>query len=191
MSLPMRGSLKKQARKPRGKTDDEEPTEEVLQAANWLLTADALVIASGAGLSAYGGLPTFTGPYAWDTFANQPLEEVLCAQCFQEDPSLAWGLWCSLLRIYGEPHPTVTKPYLQVKNYANRAPLGAYVITTTVDGIWLEKIGWVPSAIYETHGKKGLLMCTKGCRELWEASPTLGTDLKIPHWDEELPEASC
>ena len=31
-------------------------------------------------------------------------------------------------------------------------------------------------------------MCTKGCRELWEASPTLGTDLKIPHWDEELPE---
>eukprot|EP00435_Cladocopium_sp_Y103_P020472 s1924_g5.t1 len=48
----------------------------------------------------------------------------------------------------------VFKPYKQIKNYANRAPCGAFVLTTTVDGLWL-KIGWLPSALLELHGKKG------------------------------------
>eukprot|EP00435_Cladocopium_sp_Y103_P028664 s1924_g7.t1 len=86
--------------RPKGKkgAEEDEPTQELLQAAEWLRTADALVIGSGAGLSAYGGLPTLTGPDAWETYASKPLEEVLCNQCFLEDPRLAWGLWVSLLR---------------------------------------------------------------------------------------------
>lgn len=37
----------------------------------------------------------------------------------------------------------------------------------------------------ELHGKKGYLTCASSCGHLWEASSTLGTDLKIPSWDEE------
>ncbi|CAJ1381956.1 unnamed protein product, partial [Effrenium voratum] len=54
----------------------------------------------------FGGLPTFQGPRSWHYFAGLPLEEVLCAGCFQEasdssglkDARLAWALWGTLLR---------------------------------------------------------------------------------------------
>eukprot|EP00913_Durusdinium_trenchii_P010683 g10023.t1 len=174
-SLPMRGSLrqslgrwKKKAKEP------EEPTQELIKAADWLLTADALVIGSGAGLSQYGGQPTFQGPSGWGTYADLPLEEVFCARCFEEDPPLAWGMWGAMLRFHGNLHTSVFKPYKQVENYAKRAPLGAYCMTTTVDGAWL-KIGWPRSALLELHGNTGLLSCCKGC-QFWETPENLSSE---------------
>lgn len=196
-SLPMRGSLRTELTRMhaahRAEADLRESPQEVVHAADWLRSADALLIGAGAGLGAHAGFPTFEGPEALRDFAGFPLEEVYCANCFLEaqddsedtclkDPYLAWALWGTLQRRYSNPPDDALKPYKQVLNYATRAPLGAFCISTAVDGAWLQKgLEWPETALLELHGRTGFLQCSVGCtKKVWPAEEDLYEKLEIP-----------
>ncbi|CAJ1339440.1 unnamed protein product [Effrenium voratum] len=85
--------------------------------------------------------------------------------------------------IYGDVPPAAFKPYKQVENYAKRAPLGAYCITSAVDGLWLQ-LGWPQSALLELHGKKGFLMCSNCNRKPWPGPSYLGPEIPDPPTEE-------
>ena len=101
-------------------------------------SADAFIIAAGAGMSADSGLPTFRGDggfwKAYPALGQQQLSftDVASPHTFARDPRLAWGFYGHRLKIYRDPQPH--DGYRLLMGLALKANLGAFVVTTNVDG---------------------------------------------------------
>jgi len=140
-------------------------------AAEWLASADALLIGSGAGMGVNSGLGTFRGSQAgvWPGLQDVDLayEEICEARWFQEDPRLAWAFWGFCHRTYQQARPHVG--YDLVREWAQATLLGGFCFTSNIDSHWYVS-GWDQYRIVEVHGALRWLQCSGPCcSQLWEA----------------------
>ena len=136
-------------------------------------SADAILIAAGAGMSAASGLPTFRGDggfwNAYPALGQQQLSitDVASPQTFARDPWLAWGFYGHRLKIFraAQPHDD----YRLLIGLALKADLGSFVVTTNVDGHF-QRAGFPDARIWEMHGSIHQLQCLEPCvQDLWPA----------------------
>lgn len=160
-------------------------TENLTRAAELITSADALVIAAGAGIGVDSGLPDFRGNEGfWKAYpalakANLDFTQVASPQTFMDDPELAWGFYGHRLDLYRKTIPH--GGFSILKKWSDRMALGARVFTSNVDGQF-QKAGFTPEQMHECHGSIHHLQCMKPCKSgVWRA------DRFIP----ELDDANC
>ena len=142
-------------------------------AAEAIAGADALLIATGAGMGGDSGLPDFRGDEGFWT-AYPPMRRLGISfvsmanpTWFARDPELAWGFYGHRLNLYRETVPHEGFGLLQC--WAQRMAHGSFVFTSNVDGHF-QKAGFDEERILECHGSLGHLQCTKPCSDtVWSA----------------------
>lgn len=136
------------------------------QAAHAIASADALLIAAGAGMGVDSGLPDFRGDQgfwrAYPPYQELGLRFTTLAnpQWFIADPALAWGFYGHRLHLYRTTQPHEGFRILQ--SWARRMKHGAFVFTSNVDGQF-QRAGFDPERIVEVHGTIDWLQCTRDC----------------------------
>lgn len=142
------------------------------RAAKLIKDADALVIATGAGMGVDSGLPDFRGNQGfWQAYpalaqAQLDFTEVANPQAFVEHPRLAWGFYGHRLALYRRtvPHPG----FAILAKWAAAAPLGHWVFTSNVDGQF-QRAGFAQDSLHECHGSIHYLQCSERCNAIWSA----------------------
>jgi NAD-dependent SIR2 family protein deacetylase len=136
------------------------------RAAEIIAAADALVIASGAGMGVDSGLPDFRGVEgfwrAYPPFAALGLDFAAVANpvWFERDPALAWGFYGHRLNLYRQALPH--EGFAIVNAWAAAKMRGAFVFTSNVDGHF-QRAGFDPERIVEVHGAIDWMQCTREC----------------------------
>jgi len=151
-----------------------DPGSSALEKARTLLrSADAIVVAAGAGMSADSGLPTFRGDGGfWGAYPalgrrGLAFTSVASPATFAREPRLAWGFYGHRLALYRETPPH--DGYRLLMDLALRVELGAFVVTTNVDGHF-RRAGFAGEAIWEMHGSIHRLQCLDPCcPDTWPA----------------------
>lgn len=109
-------------------------------AAQLLADTDALLIGAGAGMGVDSGLPTFRGDQgfwtAYPAYRGCSLADVACPNTFTRDPELAWGFYGHRLNLYRQHPPHAGFAILRC--WAEMMPHGYFVLTSNVDGHWLQ-----------------------------------------------------
>ena len=142
-------------------------------AADLIWSANALIIAAGAGMGVDSGLPDFRGTEGfWRAYpalarANLNFAEVASPQTFEQDPSLAWGFYGHRLALY---RATAPHPGFEIqRQWGDRMLLGSRVFTSNVDGQF-QKAGFFEDEIHECHGSIHHLQCVNQCTSgVWRA----------------------
>jgi len=138
----------------------------VLRAAQAIASADALLIAAGAGMGVDSGLPDFRGDAgfwrAYPPYQKLGLNFVAVAnpRWFATDPELAWGFYGHRLMLYRQTPPhhgfEILREWCRAKKHA------CFVFTSNVDGHFTHA-GFDPERIVECHGSLDWLQCTRPC----------------------------
>jgi len=157
----------------------EEIVHSLAQAAEWIASADALLIGSGAGMGVDAGLGTFRGGKkgVWDGLEAVGLayEEICEPRWFDEakgDPRLAWGFWNHCYKAYQETKPH--QGYAALRQLGQRCPFGFFSFTSNIDSHWIAS-GMSAERVLEVHGAVKWLQCSKPCcPDVWKAPPDLG-----------------
>lgn len=147
------------------------------RAAAALRGAEAFVFAAGAGMGVDSGLPDFRGDKgfwkAYPPYERLGLSFVQMANpaVFARDAELAWGFYGHRLRLYRDTVPH--EGFAILRRWAARAPRGAFVFTSNVDGQF-QRAGFAEEAVVECHGSLHHLQCTRPCSDdLWAAPADL------------------
>jgi NAD-dependent SIR2 family protein deacetylase len=141
-------------------TDDDE----IRRAADAIAGADALLIGAGAGMGVDSGLPDFRGTQgfwrAYPVYEKLGLDFASMAnpRWFERDPAFAWGFYGHRLELYRRTVPH--EGFAVLARWAARAPRGAFVFTSNVDGHF-QKAGFDPAVVAEIHGSIHLVQCTR------------------------------
>jgi len=136
-------------------------------AARAIAASDAVVFTAGAGMGVDSGLPDFRGDEgfwrAYPPFRALGLSFAGLAnpRWFRDDPALAWGFYGHRLALYRRTEPHAG--YAVLRRLALRAPLGAFVFTSNVDGAFV-RAGFDQGAIVECHGSIHHVQCARPCR---------------------------
>lgn len=145
----------------------------VLEAARRIMAADAVLVATGAGMGVDSGLPDFRGRAGfWRAYpalgrAGYAFEEIANPAAFARDPTLAWGFYGHRLSLYRRTVPHAGFAMLREIGATVRG--GLFVFTSNVDGHF-QKAGFDPQALLEVHGSIHHLQCQHGCEgEIWPA----------------------
>ncbi|MBI1948670.1 MAG: NAD-dependent protein deacetylase [Deltaproteobacteria bacterium] len=119
------------------------------------------------------GLPDFRGPQGfWRAYPpyqklGLAFEDLANPRWFHDDPELAWGFYGHRLALYRATTPHAGFDVL--RRWAERAPAGAFVFTSNVDGAF-QRAGFDAARVCEVHGAIDVLQCTEGrCAGLWSA----------------------
>jgi NAD-dependent SIR2 family protein deacetylase len=124
-------------------------------AARMIQSAEALVIAAGAGMGVDSGLPDFRGNEgfwkAYPPFAKLGLSFIDLAnpRWFASDPALAWGFYGHRLQLYRRTRPH--EGFQILKKWGTSKPRGYFVFTSNVDGQF-QRAGLDQQHIHEVHG---------------------------------------
>jgi len=137
-----------------------------VEAARRIALARGILITAGAGMGVDSGLPDFRGNEgfwrAYPPFRALGLSFVDLAnpRWFKSDPRLAWGFYGHRLALYRKtaPHPG----FALLRAWAARAPLGAFVFTSNVDGQF-QRAGFAEHQIFECHGSIHHMQCAYDC----------------------------
>mmetsp|Transcript_57621 Transcript_57621/g.166827 ORF Transcript_57621/g.166827 Transcript_57621/m.166827 type:complete len:1106 (-) Transcript_57621:140-3457(-) len=145
------------------------------RAADWISSADALLIGSGAGMGVDSGLGTFRGGRrgVWQGLEEVGLayEDICDAKWFQEEPRLAWAFWDHCHKVYQETTPH--DGYTAVRSWGLKCPLGFYSFTSNIDSHWSAS-GVASDRILEVHGAVKWLQCSVPCcSDVWRAPKDL------------------
>jgi NAD-dependent SIR2 family protein deacetylase len=138
----------------------------IQRAAEAIGSADALLITAGAGMGVDSGLPDFRGPQgfwrAYPPYAKLGLNfiELANPRWFARDPALAWGFYGHRLITYRSTTPH--HGFAVLRNWAARAPHGAFVFTSNVDGHF-QRAGFEQQRVAEVHGSVHWMQCTRRC----------------------------
>lgn len=142
------------------------------RAAAAIRTADALLLAAGAGMGVDSGLPDFRGPEgfwrAYPPLARLGLAfaDIADPVWFRRDPALAWGFYGHRLHLYRDTAPHAG--FAVLRGWA--AGTSSFVFTSNVDGHFL-RAGFAPERVVECHGSIHHLQCASGCgAPVWDAS---------------------
>lgn len=152
------------------------PTDaEFRQAVKIIGTADALIIAAGAGMGADSGLPTYRGALGFETAypvvrqLGLSYRDLAKPAMLQRDPYLAWGFHALFAQLFRSARPH--EGFSILKRWADEKPSGGFVYTSNVDGFF-QRAGFEPGAIMECHGTTLRLQCSVPCGDhLWDARP--------------------
>jgi len=146
-------------------------------AAEIIQSADALLIAAGAGMGVDSGLPDFRGTQgfwrAYPAIAKLGLsfEEMANPVWFRKDPQLAWAFYGHRLNLYRNTMPH--RGFGQLLEMARGKPSGYFVFTSNVDGQF-QKAGFEGERIVECHGSIHHFQCVVPCSdELWDGDKTV------------------
>jgi NAD-dependent SIR2 family protein deacetylase len=134
-----------------------------------IASADALLIAAGAGMGVDSGLPDFRGPDGfWRAYPVAKLlglrfEELANPRWFERDPQLAWGFYGHRRNLYRTTRPH--EGFEILLNWARQKEF--FVFTSNVDGHF-QAAGFAEDRIVECHGSASFLQCTQPCcNEIW------------------------
>jgi NAD-dependent SIR2 family protein deacetylase len=151
------------------------PDDALKRAANAIAGAGALIFTAGAGMGVDSGLPDFRGPEgfwrAYPAFARLGIrfEEAANPRWFSQDPALAWGFYGHRLELYRRTVPHAG--FAILARWATRAPSGAFVFTSNVDGHF-QAAGFPADRLVECHGSIHHLQCLGGCHDgIFPADP--------------------
>jgi NAD-dependent SIR2 family protein deacetylase len=120
------------------------------QAARAIASAEALLIAAGAGMGVDSGLPDFRGDHgfwrAYPPYQKLGLRFTALAnpRWFDKDPALAWGFYGHRLNLYRNTQPHAGFGIL--RSWARRMKHGAFIFTSNVDGQF-QRAGFDPDRI--------------------------------------------
>jgi NAD-dependent SIR2 family protein deacetylase len=138
----------------------------IQHAARAVASAEALLIAAGAGMGVDSGLPDFRGDQGfWRAYPPyQKLElrftSLANPRWFRKDPKLAWGFYGHRLSLYRATQPH--EGFQILRSWAGRMKQGAFVFTSNVDGHF-QQAGFDPERILEVHGAIDWMQCTGDC----------------------------
>jgi NAD-dependent SIR2 family protein deacetylase len=145
-----------------------------IRAADLIDSADALLIAAGAGMGVDSGLPDFRGPEgfwrAYPALGRRGIEfhRVASPQTFESDPALAWGFYGHRLNLYRDTVPHAGFGIL--KAWGERMLQGYGVFTSNVDGHF-GIAGFDRRPVTECHGSIHHLQCSVPCgTAIWSAN---------------------
>ena len=154
----------------------------IARAAELIESADAIIIAAGAGMGVDSGLPDFRGNEgfwkAYPALARARLEftRIASPSAFERNPQLAWGFYGHRLKLYRDTRPHTGFGIL--KGWGESKPNGWAVFTSNVDGQF-QKAGFTDDPIDECHGSIHHLQCLKPCcNDIWPAN---GFEPEIDH----------
>jgi NAD-dependent SIR2 family protein deacetylase len=154
--------------------------ESLMQAAEAIRRAKALLIGAGAGMGVDSGLPDFRGNQglwnAYPPYQKLGLDFVSLAnpRWFRDDPTLAWGFYGHRLNLYRKTQPHAGFHILL--RWAERMKHGAFVFTSNVDGHF-QRSGFSANQIMEVHGAIDRMQCSRGCSG--DLFPTDGLAISI------------
>ncbi len=156
------------------------------RAAAAIASADALLIAAGAGMGVDSGLPDFRGDEgfwnAYPPFRGKKFAEISTPHWFDTDPPQAWGFFGHRLELYRRTTPH--RGFKTLRTWAEERPSGYFVFTSNVDGHF-QQSGFPAERILECHGSLDGLQCSIPCSEdIW---PTKELELSV---DEETIRAT-
>ena len=140
-------------------------------AADAIGKAEALVIASGAGMGVDSGLPDFRGEKgfwkAYPMYERLGISFVGAANPahFVRDPGFGWGFYGHRTHLYRatEPH----EGFQILRRWVGKYRLDHFVVTSNVDGQF-QKAGFEEGKALEVHGSIHFLQCLAPCtEEIW------------------------
>jgi NAD-dependent SIR2 family protein deacetylase len=151
------------------------------RAARAISEAEALLVATGAGMGVDSGLPDFRGNEgfwrAYPPLGRLGISFVQMANpdWFRKDPELAWGFYGHRLNLYRSTQPHAGFDLLL--RWGQRLGGGYFVFTSNVDGQH-QKAGFDGDRIVECHGSIHHLQCTSCSTEpkIWDGS---GVTVKV------------
>lgn len=143
----------------------------VSRAAEFIHSADALLITAGAGIGVDSGLPDFRGKDGfWKAYpalqeSNISFHDIANPEMFTHSPMKAWGFYGHRLGLYRRTIPH--NGFQLLKNWGVEMKYGSAVFTSNVDGQF-QKAGF--SNVYECHGSIHKLQCSVPCSDIsWNA----------------------
>jgi NAD-dependent SIR2 family protein deacetylase len=156
---------------------------DIRRAADWVRSADAILIAAGAGMSVDSGLPDFRGTGGlWTALLPAGMTErdvgsLTQANCFLERPLAAWQFYGRALQVCRQCTPHAG--YALLKRWAARTAHGAFVFTSNVDGHF-QAAGYDESSVLECHGTLNFLQCGSPCsNRIWASNKLMdGVDIE-------------
>lgn len=145
--------------------------EDYHRAAERIQSAEALLIAAGAGMGVDSGLPDFRGPEgfwkAYPPFQGRKFSDLSTPHWFRTDPALAWGFFGHRLNLYRDAVPH--DGFQILRRWSTKMPRGHFVFTSNVDGQF-QKAGFDSTRILECHGSIHHLQCATPCGPtIWPA----------------------
>ncbi|QCP47896.1 RNA polymerase subunit sigma [Trinickia violacea] len=155
---------------------------EIRRAADWVRSADGIVIAAGAGMSVDSGLPDFRGTGGlWTSLLPAGMTEwdvgsLTQGECFIDKPVDAWRFYGRALQVCRQVAPHAG--YAMLRRWAERASRGAFVFTSNVDGHF-QAAGFDEARIVECHGTINFMQCAEPCSDaIWVSGSVMdGVDI--------------
>jgi NAD-dependent SIR2 family protein deacetylase len=148
-------------------------TDAARRAAAAVRSAEALVIAAGAGMGVDSGLPDFRGPEGfWRAYPpyrrlGLGFADLANPAAFASDPAVGWGFYGHRLNLYRATVPHAG--FAVLRRWADARPAGGRVFTSNVDGQF-QAAGFDPGHVVECHGSIRHLQCAEPCGEhVWPA----------------------
>jgi len=123
----------------------------------------ALVVLTGAGISAESGIPTFRGPEGYWTIGSQNYrpEEMATNAMFSRHPDEVWQWYLYRRGVCNNAEPNAGhKAVVEMENLLQDSFL---LITQNVDGLHI-RAGNSNKRTYEIHGNINRMRCASGCR---------------------------
>ena len=144
------------------------------RAVDAIRSADALILASGAGMGVDSGLPDFRGNdgfwRAYPLYRDMGIgiDTLSDARRLKLNPHSLWGFYGHRLELYRRAEPHDGFAILRRIAAGLESRLGWFVLTSNVDGHW-QRAGFDPSRVSEVHGSLFTLQCAQPCsRATWD-----------------------
>jgi len=151
-------------------------------AADWIRSAQGVMVLAGAGMGVDSGLPDFRGDKGfWQSYPPYQALGLNFAQVadplhFDRDPAFGWGFYGHRLELYRKTEPH--RGYKILLDWGKRLGIEVFVVTSNVDGHFFQT-GFEPSQVYEVHGSIHHLQCCEPCsEEIWENQEQVRLDLE-------------
>ena len=157
----------------RSSTAQPRDNESIAQAADLLQSADALVVAAGAGMGVDSGLPDFRGSEGfWRAYpalrdAGLDFTQIASPSAFVSTPERTWGFYGHRLALYRTTQPHAG--FQLLRKWGDAMPHGLFTYTSNVDGQF-QRAAFDPVQVHECHGSIHHLQCLKPCSDaIWPA----------------------
>ena len=164
-------------------------------AAQFIESAEAIMIGAGAGMGVDSGLPDFRGPEGfWRAYPQLEqlgvsFEEMANPQWFEKNPRLAWGFYGHRFELYQRTQPH--SGFSFINRWINEKKLDYFIFTSNVDGHF-QKGGFDSEKILECHGSLLHLQCLRNCgHPIWRTESNLVFRINPDNLLAESPLPNC
>ena len=164
-------------------------------AAQFIESAEAIMVGAGAGMGVDSGLPDFRGPEGfWRAYPQLEqlgvsFEEMANPQWFEKNPRLAWGFYGHRFELYQRTQPH--SGFSFINRWINEKKLDYFIFTSNVDGHF-QKGGFDSEKILECHGSLLHLQCLRNCgHPIWRTESNLVFRINPDNLLAESPLPNC